>query len=132
MPSWPIEQTSTFVGPTAVTLNVETVFATVTGVGTDQSNRRVRLFGQVNFTTGAGTTSLTLRWRRDSLTGAIVNAAQVDTLASAAGSSEDHSILAVDTPGEIAGATYVCTVQQAAAAANGQWNSSVASATVHN
>jgi hypothetical protein len=61
-----------------------------------------------------------LRVRRDSLTGALVDEAITEQIASAAGSTEGHEIVCTDVPGsELAGQTYVLTVSQTAASANG-------------
>jgi hypothetical protein len=48
-----------------------------------------------------------------------VGEANVKQIGTAAGSTEDHDIQVTDTPGEVASQTYVLTVQQTAASANG-------------
>lgn len=102
-----------------VTTTAETVVATLTGVGTSGPGRSVRLTGELQITTGGSSTAVTLRVRRDSLTGTVVGEGNPVQLETAAGSTEDHDIETVDTPtGEIYNATYVLTVQVTAAAAN--------------
>jgi len=107
------------VDTTLVTV-AETVVATLTGVYLQRIGQGVRLHGQFNITTGGSTTAVTARIRRDSLVGALVGEATADQIEAAAGSTEDHDIVRTDfPPGELANATYVLTVQQTAAAANG-------------
>lgn len=97
----------------------ETVVATVTGVSTNQPGQTVALKGTLNITTAGSTTALTLRVRRDSLTGTQVGETQTDTLYAAAGSSETHTIYREESnPGEFSGRTYVLTCASTAAAAN--------------
>lgn len=98
----------------------ETVVATLGGVSTSGPGRRVSLTGEFQITTGTNTTGLTIRIRRDSLTGALVGEANPVQVEAAAGSTEDHDIEVTDTPTlEIFNANYVLTVQQVAASANG-------------
>lgn len=105
---------------TPLVTTAETVIATLTGIGTSGVGRTVRFTGEAAITTGTNTTGLTFRIRRDSLTGTIINETNVEQVEAAAGSTESHDIEADDTPtGEIYNATYVLTVQQAAASANG-------------
>lgn len=105
---------------TALVTTAETVVATLTGVSFSRPGQRVDLRGTINVTSGTGTTGFTLRVREDSLTGAVVDEAPVVTLDSAVGAPEDHEVTATHTPaGEIAGKTYVLTVAQVAATANG-------------
>lgn len=105
---------------TTLTTTSETVIATLTGVSTSGPGRTVRFQGFAKVTTGGSTTGLTLRIRRDSVSGTIVDEDNVTQISTAAGSTEDHSISADDVlTGEIFNATYVLTAQQAAAAANG-------------
>lgn len=105
---------------TAVVTTAETVVATLTGVSTYGPNRTVKLTGEAVFTTGTATTALTWRVRRDSLTGTLVHEANAVQVEAVAGSTEDHDIYAEDPrAAEIANATYVLTVQQTAATANG-------------
>lgn len=107
-------------GDVALVTTTETVVATVTGVTTAFAGETVRIEASASVTTGADTTALTFRVRRDSLTGTIVNNADPVQVEVAAGSTEDHGVQCEDTfTGEVAGQTYVLTVQQTAASANG-------------
>lgn len=116
---------------TTLVTTAETVVATLSGVAMQRGGQTVRLQGDVVITTGASTTALVLRIREDSLTGTIVDEAETDTLAAAAGSSEDHSIVALHSPAsEVTGKTYVLTVSQTAASANGSVTHASLEATV--
>lgn len=103
-----------------ITTTTETVIATLTGVSTSGPGRTVRLKGEVKMTTGTATTALTPRIRRDSLTGAITHDATPEQVEVAAGLVESHDIVTGDTlAGEVFNATYVLTIQQTAATADG-------------
>jgi len=98
----------------------ETVIATLSGVSTNQPGQTVVFEGDCTLTTGTATTAVTLRVRRDSLTGALVGETVPDAVSAAAGSVETHQIVVGDsTLGEFTGATFVLTAQQTAATANG-------------
>ncbi len=104
---------------TPIVTVAETVVATVTGVSTDPYNTVVALRGEFTITTGATTTGLTVRVRRDSLTGAVVGEAETQQLETAAGSTEDHDFYVEDPiTAEFIGRTYVLTVAPVAATAN--------------
>lgn len=105
---------------TTLVTTAETVLATLTGVSMQRPGQSIRLHGEFTIQTGGSTTGLTIRVRRDGLTGAIVDEGQTVQVESAAGNVEDHDIVVVDVPsGELAAATYVLTCVQVAAAANG-------------
>ncbi len=98
----------------------ETVVATVTGISNGNAGVPIRLRAIAQLTTGTNTTAVTPRIRRDSLTGTVVNEANPITIGAAAGSTEQFDIDADDpVSGEVANATYVFTLQQTAASANG-------------
>ena len=98
----------------------ETVVATVTGVNTYKPGETLQIQASATVTNGTNTTALTFRVRRDSLTGTVVNNADPVQIETAAASSEDHELVCEDQiAGEIANATYVLTVQQTGASANG-------------
>lgn len=110
---------------TDVTLvtSAETVVATLTGTSTNQPGQFVGLRGKCNITTGGSTTALVSRIRRDSLTGTQVGETQTEQVKAAAGSSEDVEIYREEAaPGEFSGRTYVMTLSQTGAAANGTVN----------
>lgn len=117
---------------TTVTTTTETVVATLPNVSTPGPGWRVTLRGFCQLTTGAATTGLTWRVRRGSaITDTLVDEANAVQVEAAAGSTEDHEIVVVDTPPEVAGQTYVLTVQQAAATGNGTAVQASLTATVH-
>lgn len=105
---------------TPLVTTAETVIATVSGVSTYRPGETLRIVATASITLGTATTALTFRVRRDSLTGTVVNQADPVQIETAAASTEDHTITCEDNlSGEIANATYVLTVQQTAASANG-------------
>lgn len=105
---------------TTLVTTAETVIATVAGVSTYRPGEVLAIAASASITTGTNTTALTFRVRRDSLTGTVVNEIDPVQIEAAAGSTEDHTILCQDQlAGEIANGTYVLTVQQTAASANG-------------
>jgi len=105
---------------TTVVTTAETVLATLSGVSSQRAGQSVLLEGDVQFTTGASTTSVVLRIREDSLTGTLVGEAETDTILGAAGSTDPYRITAQHSPaGEVSGKSYVLTVVQTAASANG-------------
>jgi hypothetical protein len=124
----------TFVGDTVadttLVTTAETVVATIAGVSVPRAGMQVELKGHLSITTGTATTGVTLRFRRDSLTGALVGEAEPDTIAAAVGSTEPYDYQVMDSPGEIQGATYVLTAQQVAATGNGTVIHANAQATV--
>jgi hypothetical protein len=112
-------------GETDVSLvtTAETVVATLTGLSTGQAGQTVAIRGKANITLGTNTTAIVSRIRRDSLTGTTVGEVQTEQISSAAGSTEDHEIYREDAnAGEFAGRTYVMTVSQTGASANGTVN----------
>lgn len=105
---------------TAVVTTAETVVATLSGLSTYKPGEPILLRGECQFTTGANTTGLTFRIRRDSLTGTVVNEANIEQVEAAAGSTESHDIQCDDQfSGEVANQAYVLTVEATAASANG-------------
>jgi hypothetical protein len=105
---------------TPLVTTAETVVATVTGVSTGQAGQFVDLTGDFNITLGTNTTAVTVRVRRDSLTGTLVGEATPEAISTAAGSAERHHVFFQDAnAGEFLGRTYVLTVQQTGASANG-------------
>ena len=104
---------------TPLVTTAETVVATLSGVTLPRAGMFVNLHGQATITTGTATTGVTLRVRRDSLTGPLVSESEPDVIAAAVGSNEPFTIAVQDTPGELQGATYVLTAQAVAATGNG-------------
>lgn len=110
--------------------NTETVACTVTGVGTEFSGQSVILQGFLAYTAPAAITSLTMRVRADSLTGAIVGEAEVDTGDVVATKLGLHPFAFIDLPPDIAGRSYVLTFQGAGEGGPGTCNTAVMSAMV--
>lgn len=116
-----IRQYSTYVtADTTLVTTAETVVATLTGVSMNKPGQTIGLRGVFVLTTGGSTTALTIRVREDSLTGTVVGEAPVDSIEAAAGGTESHDIYVEHGPtAEVANKTYVLTVAQTGAAANG-------------
>lgn len=105
---------------TSLVTVAETVIATLSNVGTTRPGEPIKLRGWAQITTGGSTTALTLRIRRDSLSGAVVGEGNPENVSAAAGSTESHEIVTQDSfAGEVPSQTYVLTAQQTGAAANG-------------
>lgn len=103
-----------------VVTTTETIAATVVVPSVPGNNRRVQLSGEVDLTTGTNTTAVTTRWRRGTaITDPVVGEANPSNIVAAAGSTERMTQSAEDTPGDVANQTYILTVQQTAASANG-------------
>lgn len=89
----------------------ETVIATLTGVTAEFAQQVVQFIGMINVSTGAGNTAVTVRVRRDSLAGALVDTADVHVGDRTASALSVFTLGKVDSGREPAGATYVVTVQ---------------------
>lgn len=104
---------------TTITTTDETVVATLTGVSNGKAGGPLNFHGFAKITTGANTTALNLRIRRDSVTGTEVTESNIVQIAAAAGSTEQINIDGEDPlTGEVVNATYVLTAQATAATAN--------------
>lgn len=103
-----------------IVTTAETVVATLTGITTDNPSTIVYLEAYANIAVAAATTSLVLRVRRTGLTGTLVGAAQTTTVTASTTATELYQV--VDTPGEVAGLTYVLTAVCTAAGANSTVN----------
>lgn len=96
----------------------ETVIASIGGVTLPRAGLPVAVSCAGSMITGATTSAVTLRCRRGvDATGALVGVAEVPT--EIAGNQVNLAGAWLDTPGELANATYVITVQQTAATAAG-------------
>jgi hypothetical protein len=103
----------------SIVTTAETVLCTLPGVNTPR-RVSVRLKGWAQVTTGAATTALTARIRRGTdATGTLIGEVNAEQIEAAAGSTEEVEIEANDEGVDLAGATYVLTVQQTAATGNG-------------
>ena len=105
-----------------VPTTTETVIATVGPFNENQAlpAQGVNFDGNINITTGTGTTAVVVRVRAGSLTGALVGVAQ--TQVATAGQTINIPISELDPTLVQANAIYVVTVQQTAASANGTVN----------
>lgn len=105
---------------TPLVTTAETVVATLSGLSTNQPGQSVSFHGSFTGTSGTATTGYTLRVREDSVSGTVVGEAIADVIEAAVGAVETHTIdVTSANPGEFSGKTYVLTVQQVAATANG-------------
>ncbi len=107
------------IADTTLITTAETVAVTLAGISTQDIAAPVVLDGWLQVTLGTGTTAVTLRVRQVSLTGALVGEANAEQIFTAAASTESHAIQVTDRPGEVAGLTYVLTIAQTGASANG-------------
>lgn len=103
---------------TAITTNSEVVALTLTAGVTVPANTQVILEAAATLTTGTSTTAVVLRIRRGTTTGGTL-VGKAFTIQSAAAVLTTISGQAADTPGEVAGQSYVVTLQQTAGAADG-------------
>lgn len=101
--------TTTLAAAVESAANTETVFASLGGVTCEYSNQTIKLRAWLKVTTTATTTSGLVRIRRTSLTGTVVSEATVNNQQFAASKNQDETVYADDSPGELAGATYVAT-----------------------
>lgn len=100
-----------------VTTTAETVAATVQGISTEAGGDTVQLEGQLEVTVGTAGTSVVLKIERGSAAGSTLVIA--DTAVNvAAGNTVNLSINGSDSPGEVAGQSYILTVTVGAATGN--------------
>jgi hypothetical protein len=91
--------------------NTETVVLTLAGVTAEFPQQLVQFTGEVSITPGTTTTAMTVRVRRDSLTGTLVDTADVHAGDVVASKLSVLSFSKTDSGREPAGATYVVTIQ---------------------
>lgn len=104
---------------TTIVTTTETVVATLSGVTTGRKED-IRLTGNVQVATGGSTTALQVRIRRGTgITGTPVGEGNTLQVATAAGNTEEVSYTTVDFARDVSGESYVLTVTQVGAAANG-------------
>lgn len=111
-----------------ITTTTELVAATISGVNVGAGGT-VAISGTAVVTLGTSTTGLTLRVRRGTtITDPVVGEAYVGSDPVATLAAVIRTIEVVDIPpGELAGGSYVLTVQQVAASANGTVNTAALS-----
>ena len=103
-----------FTADVTLTLATEVVIMTLPGINTENISQIVRVFGSVQITTVASATTLTLRVRRNSLTGTLIGESNAITTAASTTFAFPFSV--DDTPGEVASLPYVITGTAAGAA----------------
>lgn len=114
-----IEYSNHVTAETPLVTTAETVVATLSGVNTPRKTT-VTIKGWAQLTTGTATTAVTPRIRRGTtITGTLIDEGNPVTVGAAAGSTEDFEITAQDENVDLAGGSYVLTLQQTAASANG-------------
>jgi hypothetical protein len=108
------------------TTNVTIVTTTETAVITSdaivkaKSTSSYYVHGWAQLTTGAATTTVTATLRRGTdATGTVIGEANVTTIGAAAGSNEEFSVAAIDSPGDVSRQQYTFTLDQASATGNG-------------
>lgn len=107
----------------------ETVVLTIPQVTTRDRSELVTLMAFAVVTLGVGATALTMRIRRGTdITGTLVG--EGNPVTGAAGNTVGLALGGVDSPGDVSGQSYVVTVQQTAATANGTALASAGSAIV--
>lgn len=94
----------------------ETVAATSPAVSTDSADGQVLIEATANVVQGVAGTAVVCRIRRGTLTGAVVGKPLTYQLA--AGLNGGIAMQVLDAPGEVAGQTYVLTVEATAATGN--------------
>jgi hypothetical protein len=102
---------------TAVAETAETEVLKLVAGGTQSPNTKVIIDGTVNLLIGKEATAVVVRIRRSSLTGTVV-LTQTTTMITAE-KQASISFNAEDEPGEVAGVTYIVSVQQTAGKAAG-------------
>lgn len=90
--------------------NTETVVLTLAGCTSEFAGQQISFAGVVQYTPGATVTAVTVRIRQDTLTGTIVGEAEVDANVVAA-KNQNFQVFGIDPASEIAGRSYVLTVQ---------------------
>lgn len=104
---------------TPLVTTAETVVATLSGVTTGRA-KNVSLSAWAQLTTGTATTAVTPRIRRGTdATGTLIGEGNPVTVGAAAGSTETFEVATIDDGVDLAGASYVLTLQQTAATGNG-------------
>lgn len=105
---------------TAIVTVAETVAVTSDAVYLPGKSSRVIVVARALVTLGASTTAVTPRVRRGTLiTDTLVGEANAEQIKTAAGSTEPFDALAIEDVVDLDQVTYVLTVQQTAASANG-------------
>lgn len=124
--AWPQTKQVIVTGNQAITTTDETVIATISNLNSRGSGYTIHFTGQAAFAVDAATTATTLRIRIGTVTGTVVGSAVIAAAATAGDVQDAPGVVGGDyTPAqEIAGATFVLTIQATGAGAN--WNTTYA------
>jgi hypothetical protein len=110
MPGTPQFFTSGIAAAQAITTTAEVVVATVSGIGSEQGSRTVRLSGKAFVKSGTTTTAVVCRVRKATLTGTVLNDQTGQSVITAAAGSNFYGVEAVDQIDAGTGYVYVLTV----------------------
>lgn len=113
-----IEAVDTVIETATLVTTSETVVGSIVLPSNLRADTPIGIEASVAFTTGVGATAAQIRVRRDSLTGALVGTLKTTQVGASLPTGLDHHVQDAVT-GEIAGRTYVVTIQQVAATGNG-------------
>jgi hypothetical protein len=103
---------------TTVVTTAETIVATTPAISTPSPDTPVTISGVLSMTYGTGTTAVTVQVRRGTtVSGTLVGEANAWNVT--AGNTSEQTFSVKDTPGDVAGQSYVITVTQTGATANG-------------
>lgn len=103
---------------TTLTTTTETVVATLNAPTPNRAGVVVTVHGWAQLTAGTGTTAVTARIRRGTTaSGDLV--AEGNPVSATAGNTADSVIIVDDTPGEVSTLSYVLTLEQTGATADG-------------
>lgn len=115
---WNNQKTVASSAGTPFVTNAETVLVTISGISTQAADGQVILEVVAQLSWGTGTTGAALRVRRGTdTTGAVVGSAVNENVIASQISNMELQV--VDAPGEVAGQSYVVTIQQSGATGNG-------------
>lgn len=129
MPAWPITLAPQSAATVAITSTTELVAVVTAPVVVDGPTRTVTLSGVLVVTSGAATTTLTVRARRNNgITGTALANPIVTPVANA--TQIDVPFAFSDQPGEVAGLVYSVTVQQTGGGASGVVNVAIVAGVV--
>jgi hypothetical protein len=106
----PLHYTSPVTNTTAISGATEVVVATISNITTRWAGQTVTLIGYALVTTPGSTTSVTVQFRKQTLTGTQVGDHTAQAITAAAATSNMYVVAAQDTPGDTEAFTYVLTV----------------------
>lgn len=115
-----------------VTTTAETVAATLNGVNADNLETQVNLEANLDITIGTGGVTLTVKFERGTAAGGttVSKGATWGPFTVVAANRVNINAAAVDTPGNVAGQSYVVTVTVGSASGNSTVNTATLTAIV--